>query len=75
MSIIKRQRVTLEPYSPIADAGGACLHEKSVRVLKREGKVMALELTCSCGEITVVEFDDEGGQVMPSEPLPEEEAQ
>ena len=74
MSIIKRQRVNLEPY---ARASGQAHQEKSVRLLRRDGVVMALELSCSCGEVTVVEFGEEasGVPIAAEARLPEEEVQ
>lgn len=33
-----------------------CSGEKAVRLLREDGRVRAIEFTCSCGEITVVEL-------------------
>jgi len=35
---------------------GPCSGEKAVRLLKEGGRVRAIEFTCSCGEVTVVEL-------------------
>lgn len=60
--IIKRRRVRVAPEAarPIGAAGraeGACRVEKGVRLLEADGRVHAIELTCSCGEVSVVELD------------------
>lgn len=65
-AIIKRDRVQLEtvrrvPASPrprpgaAADEGGAC--EKRARTVESDGRVVAIEVTCSCGEATVVRLE------------------
>ena len=72
MSIIKKERVTLAPFVPDAPVEGHT--EKQVRVLKRDGIVFAVELTCSCGELSVVELSlDETPPPVPETPLPTEE--
>lgn len=67
-TIIKRQRVQLEStgriptYSNQASARDAgCEQPKSVRTVEVSGRVQAIELTCSCGEVTVIELDYENG--------------
>jgi len=64
-AIIKRERVLLagvEPKAPLrsAPSAGAC-RKKDVRLLEHEGRVRAIEFTCSCGEASLVElvFDTE----------------
>lgn len=65
-SIIKSNRVRVD--ARVAAAGGAqrvgpgasqpseaC--EKAVRLLEMGGRVHALELSCLCGEITIIELD------------------
>ena len=64
--IIKRNRVQLS--SPDSRTGSSDvrllkkpdaivpLGEKAVRLLEEEGRVTAIEFTCSCGEVTVVEL-------------------
>lgn len=49
-AIIKRGRVT-------SDAAPARVHsETAIKVLKSDGEVFALELTCACGEVNVIEL-------------------
>ncbi len=49
-AIIKRQRVT-------NDAPATQRHaEKSIRVIKSDGEVFAVELSCSCGDVSVIEL-------------------
>lgn len=59
-AIVKKQFVQVDAQEHAAAARGssaprAC--KKSVRLLRIEGVVQALEVTCSCGELTVVELD------------------
>ena len=69
-SIIKKERVNVSEFVPELHA--ETKHEKSVRVLKREGVVMAIEITCTCGEVTVVELAlEDAPQAQPSAPNPE----
>lgn len=59
--ILKKQFVQIEDALaalPARSRGGAARAcEKSVQLLRVEGSVRALEITCSCGEKTVVELD------------------
>lgn len=65
--IIKKDRVLLPgaeaPGTPTPNAAlpsantRAC--RKSVRTIAHEGRVRAIEVTCSCGEKTLVELDIE----------------
>lgn len=56
-NLIKGERVRLlaetnpEPAQPPATCA------KSVRLLKLDGEVRAIELTCSCGERSLIELD------------------
>ena len=66
-AIIKRERVVLagvEPKAPLRSntSAGAC-RKKDVRLLEHEGRVRAIEFTCSCGEATLVElsFEEQSG--------------
>ena len=62
--IIKRSRVQLTLGQPIrttpAQLGAgpdACASgEKSVRLVEEEGRILGVEITCSCGEVTAVEL-------------------
>lgn len=63
-SIIKKELVRLgEPAAsgdnalarPAAARPGR--HKKAVKLVRVGQRVAALELTCSCGEVSVVEFD------------------
>lgn len=69
-TIIKRDRVQVAanpvPVGAKAHASHAAAHgaagahagdAKSVRLLEHDGRVRAIELTCSCGEVTVIELD------------------
>ncbi len=61
-SIIKKELVRLaEAGAPPAPARGtaprAARHAKSVQLLRVGARVRAVELTCSCGERSVIEFD------------------
>lgn len=50
--IIKNDRVQL-----VAEAGAAVQHEKALRVVEEDGVARAFELTCSCGDVTVIELE------------------
>jgi len=56
-SIIKKDQVraALPGTSPAPCASEP--RERSLRVLSESGLVHAIEITCSCGEITLVELD------------------
>jgi hypothetical protein len=60
--IIKNRNVRLERKTL------RCTEEKAVRLLEDEGAVVAIELSCSCGEVTVVEL--EYAETPPTEPKP-----
>ena len=68
--IIKRQRVLMsEPARPGRGGPGAeaeVEHARVARLLRVEGRVTAIELTCSCGSTSVVEL-----QYEPEDPTPE----
>jgi len=50
-AIIKRRRVTQDVVTT------APVHaETTIRVLKSDGEVFALELTCACGDVNVIEL-------------------
>lgn len=62
-TIIKRRRVQLEAVQRVparahasSKAHAEVAHEKSVRALTTDGRVQAVEITCSCGEVTLVEL-------------------
>ena len=67
-SVIKSERVRVETSSdepisalpvrgapPAAKTSSRC--QKQVQLLRENGTVHAIELRCSCGEVTVVEFE------------------
>lgn len=59
-SIVKKQFVQVDaladrPGQRQSASGSRC--KKSVRLLRLGAVVQALELTCSCGEVTVVELE------------------
>lgn len=54
--IIKHQRVRLGPGVDDAGSRARPSGKKHVRPIEHEGAVRAIELTCSCGEITRVEL-------------------
>ena len=61
-SIIKKELVRLAqagapPATARATAPRAARHHKSVQLLRVGSRVRALELTCSCGETSVVELE------------------
>ncbi|MCA8980203.1 MAG: hypothetical protein H6831_11480 [Planctomycetes bacterium] len=67
-TIIKRDRVQLESVRRVPTASqlasgndGGCAPQKGVRMVEVAGRVQAIELTCSCGERTVIELDYENG--------------
>lgn len=73
-AIIKNQRVALRAVQPgeLATVPRTCANdegraEKRVRLLRDRGRVYALELSCACGERTVVELEYE----VEGEPEPE----
>jgi len=51
-AIIKRSRVQLEERQVVCTDGA-----KSARLLEDQGVVHAIELVCSCGEVTVFEIE------------------
>ena len=65
--IIKNQNVRFEVGRPEPLTGGGAAEEaqapdaercaKSVRLMQSEGLVHAIELRCSCGEVTLIELD------------------
>jgi hypothetical protein len=61
-AIIKRERVLLagvEPKAPLrstASAGAGACRKKDARLVEHEGRVRAIEFTCSCGETSLVEL-------------------
>jgi hypothetical protein len=62
MSIIKRKAVRLDerPHVPGASApfpGGRCAPLPGARLLRADGVVRAIEVTCACGEVTVLELE------------------
>ncbi len=59
-SIVKKSFVQVETQSSAraggpANAGARC--KKSVKLLRLDAATHALEVTCSCGEVTVVELE------------------
>jgi len=63
-TIIKREHVQLERVRRVPTAAqsgtgqdASCAQPKSVRTVEVAGRVQAIELTCSCGERTVIELD------------------
>ena len=75
--IIKRNRVLTNPSEcrsgssavrVLQDQSPApCPGEKAVRLLDEDGRARAIEFTCSCGEVTVVEllYSSDGTEEMP----------
>ena len=60
-SIIKSDHVRVLEQSATAGVGPVATarhsHEKTVELLRIEGRVQAIELLCSCGEKTLIELD------------------
>ena len=72
-TIIKRAQVELADSngqaSPLGDvAAPRCPTGKRAVIVEHEGRPFAIEVTCSCGEVTIVELDidspalDQGGK-------------
>lgn len=63
-SIIKSARVQVTagqapkvaPVRLVEGAAGCASGEKAVRLLEDQGRVIGIEFTCSCGEVTAVEL-------------------
>ncbi len=61
--IIKRTQIITPPApseraaSPIAPAPARCKVQKSATLVEVGGKPAAIEITCSCGETTLVELE------------------
>lgn len=69
--IIKRERVAFGPQpSPgerTASAScGSAKTRRAVRAIEQDGVVVAVELTCSCGEVSLVELRYPQGSEDPS---------
>jgi hypothetical protein len=63
MGIIKRDRVRLDAAenSPARPAARSPKHTgKSARLVRLEGRVVGIEITCSCGEASFVELEFDG---------------
>ena len=63
-SVIKRDHVQLAeaaaaPRNPDARAAGAPCAAPRVRLFPGDGDVQLLELTCSCGEVSLIEVQCE----------------
>jgi hypothetical protein len=57
-SIIKSSSVReAHPGTPSSRPRSSAACEKSVELLRQDGVVHALQITCSCGDTTVVELD------------------
>ena len=56
-SIIKSQSVRSVDPVPGSVTPRAPRHAKRVELLSIEGRVQAVELTCSCGEVSLIELD------------------
>ena len=66
MSIIKRRSIQLEPAAPAGSAHAPHVAGRSnaraaagasARLLRADGVVRAIEVTCACGDVTVIELD------------------
>jgi hypothetical protein len=55
-NVIKSDRVRLVPKTADQQANQEATCAKTVRLLKLDGEVHAIELTCTCGERTVIEL-------------------
>jgi hypothetical protein len=55
-NVIKSERVRLVSGPAEQQPNEAASCTKTVRLLKLEGEVQAIELTCSCGERTLIEL-------------------
>ncbi len=63
--VIKRERVRLleriEPLEGAAKCSADVGIEKAVRLIEMDGQVHAIELTCTCGEVSVVRLEYPSG--------------
>ena len=70
--VIKSQRVRLEAGPPISRTHGEAgkPHEKSVRLVHVDGEARAIELVCTCGEVTLIEltYEPESAPPAPTDP-------
>lgn len=59
--VLKHSKVALDALpqqrSAAAGAGGSCSTRKA-ELVRVDGTAVAIEVTCSCGEVTLVEFVD-----------------
>ena len=71
--IIKNDRVRLETHAREAGTRNTrCTMRKAqVRLLEHEGVVSAIELTCACGEVSVIALDYDTTDRAAAEPAPE----
>jgi len=65
-TIIKRSQLTAEdavvtPAIPVGTTKSGPTPKRAV-IVAHEGRPIAIEVTCSCGEVTVVEIDIESAE-------------
>ena len=73
MPIIKRNAVRLEERPARRESSAAaCAPAQGARLLRTDGVVRAIEVTCSCGDVTVIELEYSAAvptqQASPDEP-------
>lgn len=75
-SIIKHDRVRFGEASPARaqaakpGAPSAARPAKKVELVRHEGEVRAIEVTCACGEVTLVEVEYEAQGAAPAPATP-----
>lgn len=83
-SVIKRERVRLEAPQPNAGAGsGEASHASTagresrdapgatqLELIEADGRVRAIQVTCGCGEVALIELEYEPVREPPEPPKP-----
>lgn len=65
-TIIKRSEVkfaesgAVERRAPGQDSPPRCVAKKNAALVEEAGRAVAIEVTCSCGEVTIVELEFKG---------------
>lgn len=72
-TIIKRSQVrfaasgAVERRAPGTETPQRCVAKKNAVLVEDAGRPLAIEVTCSCGEVTIVEIDLDGSSVAQAE--------
>lgn len=65
-SIIKGQNVRVEEAPEGGRTPGGCA-PKQAEPVRLDGRVAAIRFTCSCGEVSLIELDYDGGAPAPED--------